>query len=304
MQGMSEQLSEVEVAHIRTSFKRFSPETVDSIISFRQTRKKELVPTIVYGVIERYMSSENPAKLETLDENTRLIEDLAIDSLTMLELVLSLEEALGVRIENEELVNIRTLGQVKTFVAEKSSLSPSRNGTSHHQSTRLSREQILLTIPHQPPFLFIDSAEITDDVIRGEYRVTGDEFFLEGHFPGNPIFPASIVFEAMGQLACLWLVSQTDPELQPYMEKKELLFGSIESAHFFRKAGPGDVITLEVTSKKVRIPLAVFSCKASVASEKVATIEDLVIVFGSEEAVPARQESAPSTHVEEPLPQL
>jgi len=303
---MSEQLSEVEVAHIRTSFKRFSPETVDSIISFRKTRDKNLVPTIVYGVIERYMSSDSAAKLEAMDENTRLIEDLAIDSLTMLELVLSLEEALGVRIENEELVNIRTLGQVKVFVSEKSSLSPSRNGTSRHQSVHLTREQILLTIPHQPPFLFIDSAEITDDVICGEYRVRGDEFFLEGHFPGNPIFPASIVFEAMGQLACLWLVSQSDPELQPHLEKKELLFGSIESAHFFRKAHPGDIIQLEVTSKKVRTPLAIFGCKASVGLEKVATIEDLVIVFGSEEHIHPHEAVSETSSVQDEvsLPQL
>lgn len=301
---MPEILTEADINQVRTSFRRFSAETVEAILQFRQTRDEKVVPTVVLGVIERYMPAESTVQLAQLDDNTRLIEDLGIDSLTMLELVLSIEEALGVRIENEELVNIRTLGQVKVFVATKSTQSPSRNGTGAHRSIRIPREQILLSLPHKPPFLFVDRAEIIDKTIHAEYRVSGDEFFLDGHFPGNPIFPASIVFEALGQVACLWLVLQEDPALLPYLESKELLFGSMESAQFFRKIKPGDVLNIEVTSKNVHAPLAIFNGKVTVSNEKVATVEELSIFMGEEKSTPSEEESIAAPVDEAALPKL
>ena len=49
----------------------------------------------------------------------------------------------------------------------------------------------VLLLPHRPPFRFVDAV---DELVPGErvlarYRVTGEEAFLAGHFPGNPVFP-------------------------------------------------------------------------------------------------------------------
>ena len=137
-----------------------------------------------------------------------------------------------------------------------------------------------MTLPQQPPFLFLDSAEIDGDTIRASYPITGEEYFLEGHFKGDPVFPASLVFEAMGQAACLWILSKAKEKLGKELESKNVLFGSMESAHFYRKAKPGETIDVEVSLNKLREPLAIFDGKASVKGERLSAIEELVIIFG------------------------
>ena len=46
-------------------------------------------------------------------------------------------------------------------------------------------------LPHRPPFRFVDSVDqvVPASYIEARYRVTGDEEFLKGHFPGNPVLP-------------------------------------------------------------------------------------------------------------------
>lgn len=60
--------------------------------------------------------------------------------------------------------------------------------------------EVLLAIPQQPPFRFIDVIhELDDDHIVASYRFRPDEFFYRGHFPGNPITPGVILIETIAQ---------------------------------------------------------------------------------------------------------
>ena len=111
--------TEQEINHLRTSLKRCSAETIEAAVRFRTTGDIAELPTVVYGIIERHLPAENTRSLADAPDDTRLIEDLGIDSLTLLEIVLSIEETVGISIENEELREIATLGQVKTFIAHK-----------------------------------------------------------------------------------------------------------------------------------------------------------------------------------------
>ncbi len=65
----------------------------------------------------------------------------------------------------------------------------------------LNKDALQELIPHRSPMLLIDSMTVTGaEEARGTYHVTGDEFFLQGHYPGNPIVPGNIISEMLAQL--------------------------------------------------------------------------------------------------------
>ena len=66
-------------------------------------------------------------------------------------------------------------------------------------------------LPHGAEFRFIDRLTNLNpgENGAGEYTVRGDEAFLRGHFPGEPIFPGVLLVEAAAQLA--GVVAQSDP---------------------------------------------------------------------------------------------
>ena len=76
-------------------------------------------------------------------------------------------------------------------------------------------EAALESLPHGPEFRFVDEVVELDAGRSGVgiYRVRGDEAFLAGHFPGDPLMPGVILVEAIAQLA--GVVAQCDPERRP-----------------------------------------------------------------------------------------
>jgi 3-hydroxyacyl-[acyl-carrier-protein] dehydratase len=274
---MNVALTENDLADLKEGLRRCRSETVEAAIRYREQGDLDAIPQIVYGILERYQPATGAIKLAEASEDTRLIEDLGLDSLTLLEIVLSIEEVLKLRIENEELREIHTLGQLNKFLHAKIT------GVKTETSTkRYTREHIALVLPQQPPFMFLDEAELNGETLKASYTIKGTESFLEGHFKDEPVFPASIVFEAMGQAACLWVLEKAPAQLGKEIKSNRVFFASLDGAHFYRKTRPGE--KLEFTQKlvKLREPLAIFEGTVTSNGERVAKVERLVLAFGDE----------------------
>jgi len=108
-------------------------------------------------------------------------------------------------------------------------------------------DALVALLPHRPPFRFVDAV---DDLhagvsITARYRVTGDEAFLAGHFPGNPVFPGVIQVEALAQAGAIAVLSD-----ERYAGKLPL-FGGLEKVRFRRLVRPGDELGLVVVLERL-----------------------------------------------------
>jgi 3-hydroxyacyl-[acyl-carrier-protein] dehydratase len=113
--------------------------------------------------------------------------------------------------------------------------------------TRDDSDALILALPHRPPFRFVDEV---DDMSAGativaRYHVTGDEAFLAGHFPGNPIFPGVLQLEALAQAGGIALLAD-----ERYAGRLAL-FGGVEKVRWRRIVRPGDTLRLEVTLERL-----------------------------------------------------
>ena len=97
-------------------------------------------------------------------------------------------------------------------------------------------------LPHRPPFLFVDEVTGVDPgrSASGLWRLTGQEPFFAGHFPGRPTLPGVLMVEAMAQLGGIALLS--DPRFSGCVP----LFGGIDKARFRRQVVPGDLLDMTV----------------------------------------------------------
>ncbi len=266
---------------LREALKRCSASTVEAAIQFRKSHDITQVPVVVIGVLERFVEPSLRPKLKEADDDLRLVEDLGIDSLTMMEIVILVEDVLQMQINNDELRNLRTVGDVKTFIDCKVRGLPLPKPTKF-----MPVEQIVAVMPIQPPFLFLNEASINGHGAQGKYKITGQEFFLQGHFKDNPVMPASMMLEALGQLAVLSLIEGLIPteEGRP-IDSRTIFFTSCEGVRCHRVCKPGDVLSLSVKPKRAKMPLATFEGIIRVGQEKAAIAEEITLTFGFAEAV-------------------
>jgi 3-hydroxyacyl-[acyl-carrier-protein] dehydratase len=132
----------------------------------------------------------------------------------------------------------------------------------------LDHAAVLKTIPHRPPFLFIDTVpELVKGVrIRAVRDVRASDDYFAGHFPGEPVMPGVLQIEALAQALCI-LIAESFPEAAA---GKRPAFAGIEDVRFRRAVRPGDVLELNVELVQFRRGFATANADASVDGEKVA----------------------------------
>jgi len=113
-------------------------------------------------------------------------------------------------------------------------------------------ERALSLLPHGPEFRFLDRLTALEpgQSGRAEYKIRGDEPFLRGHFPGEPIFPGVLLVEAAAQLA--GVVAQSDPAIPPFIGLK---LAALRQVKILGAARPGETLELEarVTGRMGRL---------------------------------------------------
>lgn len=119
----------------------------------------------------------------------------------------------------------------------------------------MEREEIKKILPHREPMLLVDRVVIEDGLCTGEYTVRGNEFFLQGHFPDNPVVPGVILCEMMGQSSCLLV--EADREFIPY-------FTRLDNVKFKKPVKPNDTIVFKSQITEVKKPFYFITCKGYV----------------------------------------
>ncbi len=130
-------------------------------------------------------------------------------------------------------------------------------------------------LPHRPPFLFVDElTELTPgERVRGLWRLTGDEWFFPGHFPGRPVVPGVLQIEALAQTgACAVLAEEKFTGKIPYLT-------GVNGAKFRRPVEPGDTLEMEVTFGRLSSRGGRGNGTATVGGETACSVE-LMVVLG------------------------
>jgi 3-hydroxyacyl-[acyl-carrier-protein] dehydratase len=98
------------------------------------------------------------------------------------------------------------------------------------------------SLPHGPEFRFVDRMLSLTPGVKGvgEYHVRGDEYYLRGHLPGEPILPGVLLVEAGAQVA--GMVAQEDPA-NPTFPRLKLT--ALRAVKILGPARPGETLRIE-----------------------------------------------------------
>ena len=96
-------------------------------------------------------------------------------------------------------------------------------------------------LPHRYPFLLLDKIiELSDTHIVGIKNVTFNEWFFQGHFPGNPVMPGVLQVEALAQCGGILAMNMSPEGLY------DTYFLKIDNCKFKQMVKPGDTMILKM----------------------------------------------------------
>jgi acyl carrier protein len=188
---MSEETN-APLSPLEQTLKRCRPEVIQAARDYQSGKDPKLLPTIVIGVLERFVEPERRGLLQAKDvSDLKLQADLGMDSLVMVEVVMTLEEVLGQQIPDTELRGLFTIGDTLAYVNAKAT-----NAAPPTPPDRLIAEMIPMLLGSQTPL-------VSDVVLRAARA--------EGIFSGSPATPENLL-KACEQLVFLWGSRKNEPQ--------------------------------------------------------------------------------------------
>ncbi len=112
-------------------------------------------------------------------------------------------------------------------------------------SNSLTKEQIKQLLPHRDPMLLLDQLIDIKKLHSGTaiVNVTKESFFVQGHFPGQPVMPGVLIVEAFGQAAAALTAHGLDKSTY---ENKLVFLMNIEKARFRNPVIPNCKLELKI----------------------------------------------------------
>lgn len=132
----------------------------------------------------------------------------------------------------------------------------------------MKRDDLKKILPHREPMLLLDEAEVIDGVAHGRITITGDEFFVQGHFPGNPVVPGVILCEMLAQNCCVLMGDGLSGQ-----ENATPFYTSLDKVRFKHPVRPGDTVELTCQITRHRGPFYFASGEARVGDVLCVTAE-------------------------------
>ena len=136
-------------------------------------------------------------------------------------------------------------------------------------SIKLSKKEIINLLPHREPMLLID--ELVDiqklKSAKAIVNVTKDSFYVQGHFPGQPVMPGVLIVEAFGQAAAALTAHGIDKSTY---ENKLVFLMSVEKARFRNPVIPDCKLELKIEAIRSQGRVWKYKGEAFVEGKKMA----------------------------------
>lgn len=111
----------------------------------------------------------------------------------------------------------------------------------------MTKDEIKTILPHREPMLLVEELEQEGEFALGKYRVKGDEWFLQGHFPDAPVVPGVILCEILAQTVGILLRDKLEVGQVP-------MYTSMKEVRFKAPVKPGDLFQTRCRITRAKHP--------------------------------------------------
>ena len=117
------------------------------------------------------------------------------------------------------------------------------------KSNSIDKKEIERLLPHREPMLLIEKLIniVPSKSATAIVNVKKTSFFVQGHFPGQPVMPGVLIVEAFGQAAAALTAHSVDPK---EVENKLVYLMSVEKARFRNPVIPDCELHLDIEAMR------------------------------------------------------